>query len=150
MSVGPLQFQKIRYNFKEITSPLQHPSCPRLARSYAHLPRLSSCSPTVSCQIPRQSRSLPLRAHRNASPHGTLPVTMPARKRARQEVEHEDPPPPQEPSKLQKLRDTWEFASLVQYIYIFGSVVKIDEDIDVDVRARIPLSRPCRPRFPSV
>ncbi|KAK7702931.1 hypothetical protein SLS57_011125 [Botryosphaeria dothidea] len=57
---------------------------------------------------------------------------MPARKRARQEVEHEDPPPPQEPSKLQKLRDTWEFASLVQYIYIFGSVVKIDEDIDVD------------------
>ncbi|EKG17537.1 hypothetical protein MPH_05228 [Macrophomina phaseolina MS6] len=57
---------------------------------------------------------------------------MPARKRARQEVEPADPPPPQEPTKLQKLRDTWEFASLVQYIYIFGSVVKIDEDIDVD------------------
>ncbi|EOD48684.1 putative phd finger domain-containing protein [Neofusicoccum parvum UCRNP2] len=57
---------------------------------------------------------------------------MPARKRARQEVEQDEHPPPQEPTKLEKLRNTWEFASLTQYIYIFGSVVKIDEDIDVD------------------
>ncbi|KAK0647735.1 Reticulocyte-binding protein 2-like protein a [Lasiodiplodia hormozganensis] len=57
---------------------------------------------------------------------------MPARKRGRQEVEQEEQPRKQEPTKLEKLRNTWEFASLVQYIYIFGSVVKIDEDIDVD------------------
>lgn len=70
---------------------------------------------------------------------------MPARKRARQEVEQDEHPPPQEPTKLEKLRNTWEFASLTQYIYIFGSVVKIDEDIDVDVRAPPHPSSACTP-----
>ncbi|KAF2145336.1 uncharacterized protein K452DRAFT_243261 [Aplosporella prunicola CBS 121167] len=55
---------------------------------------------------------------------------MPARKRARDDAPQ--PPEPREPSKLEKLRNMWEYTSVVQYIYIFGSAVKIDEDIDID------------------
>lgn len=35
---------------------------------------------------------------------------------------------------LKKLRNTWEFSNLMQYIYIFGKAVKIDQDLDVEVR----------------
>ena len=35
---------------------------------------------------------------------------------------------------LQKIRNMWEFASVMQYIYIFGKIVKIDEDFDIEVR----------------
>lgn len=34
---------------------------------------------------------------------------------------------------LQKVRNMWEFASLMQYIHIFGAVVKIDDDLEVEV-----------------
>ena len=34
---------------------------------------------------------------------------------------------------LDRLRNTWEFANLMQYIYLFGKAVKIDEDLDIDV-----------------
>ena len=34
---------------------------------------------------------------------------------------------------LTKLRNMWEFASLMQYIFLFGHVVKIDDDFDVEV-----------------
>ena len=27
----------------------------------------------------------------------------------------------------------WEFASVMQYIFMFGKIVKIDEDFDIDV-----------------
>lgn len=27
----------------------------------------------------------------------------------------------------------WEFANIMQYIYIFGKAVKIDEDFDIEV-----------------
>ena len=40
---------------------------------------------------------------------------------------------PQEPSLLVKLRNMWEFACLMQYIYIFGKAVKIEEDFDIEV-----------------
>ena len=42
--------------------------------------------------------------------------------------------PPKEPSLLERIRNTWEFANLVQWIFIFGRVVKIDESLDVEVR----------------
>ena len=41
--------------------------------------------------------------------------------------------PAKEPSTLDKLRNMWEFASLMQYIFMFGKVVKIDEDLDIEV-----------------
>lgn len=37
------------------------------------------------------------------------------------------------PDLLEQIRNAWEFASLMQYIFFFGKAVKIDEDLDVDV-----------------
>jgi hypothetical protein len=42
--------------------------------------------------------------------------------------------PPKEKSMLEKIRNMWEFASLNQYIYTFGDAVKIDRDLDIEVR----------------
>ncbi len=42
--------------------------------------------------------------------------------------------PALEQPMLKKLRNTWEFSNLMQYIYIFGKAVKIDQDLDVEVR----------------
>ncbi|PSN73223.1 hypothetical protein BS50DRAFT_482251 [Corynespora cassiicola Philippines] len=56
---------------------------------------------------------------------------MAPRKRARDEMEA-DAPPVEEPSTLHKLRNMWQFANLAQYIHIFGDVVKIDKDIDIE------------------
>jgi len=54
-----------------------------------------------------------------------------SRKRGREQMEaFEDP---QEPSLLQQIRNMWEFANLVQWIFIFGRAVKIDENLDVEV-----------------
>ena len=39
----------------------------------------------------------------------------------------------QESSLLTQLRNMWEFANIMQYIYIFGKAVKIDEDFDIEV-----------------
>lgn len=41
--------------------------------------------------------------------------------------------PPKELSLLQRIRNTWQFANLFQWIYLFGKVVKIDDSIDIDV-----------------
>lgn len=63
---------------------------------------------------------------------------MVTRKRGRQEMEADDTPAvaPAEPSTLYKLRNMWEFASLMQYIFFFGRAVKIDEDFDIEVQPR--------------
>ncbi|KAI5862714.1 hypothetical protein GGS23DRAFT_89017 [Durotheca rogersii] len=57
-----------------------------------------------------------------------------SRKRTRRDNEPEPdaPEPPKESSLLQRVRNTWQFANLFQWIYLFGKVVKIDENIDVD------------------
>ena len=39
----------------------------------------------------------------------------------------------QEPSLLHKIRNMWEFASVMQYIFMFGKSIKIDEDFDIEV-----------------
>ena len=64
---------------------------------------------------------------------------MVPRKRNRQEMEAADSEPARDISMLDKLRNTWEFANLMQYIFIFGKAVKIDEDLDIDVRLSIAL-----------
>ncbi|KAI1107698.1 hypothetical protein F4804DRAFT_296856 [Jackrogersella minutella] len=57
-----------------------------------------------------------------------------SRKRALRDVEPEADI--QEPSKelslLQRIRNTWQFANLFQWIYLFGKVVKIDDNLDID------------------
>ncbi|CBF75649.1 hypothetical protein AN3668.2 [Aspergillus nidulans FGSC A4] len=60
---------------------------------------------------------------------------MVSRKRTRSEA---DAPPEQteqpheEPGLLTKLRNSWEFANLMQYIAIFGKLMKIDEDFGIE------------------
>ena len=58
-------------------------------------------------------------------------ANMGSRKRTRDEMESSEPAV--EPSMLDKLRNTWELANLMQYIYIFGKAVKIDEDLTIEV-----------------
>ncbi|KAI1843381.1 hypothetical protein JX266_010378 [Neoarthrinium moseri] len=66
---------------------------------------------------------------------------MPAtRKRTLRDVEPEAETPaaapqlPKEPTTLlHRIRNTWQFANLFQWIFLFGKVVKIDESIDIDV-----------------
>ncbi|KAH8727533.1 hypothetical protein GQ44DRAFT_770104 [Phaeosphaeriaceae sp. PMI808] len=55
---------------------------------------------------------------------------MPARKRARDEMEADEVV--EEPSTLQKLRNMWQFANLAQYISLFGDAIKIDRDFDIE------------------
>ncbi len=59
---------------------------------------------------------------------------MAPQKRAREEdaVEHYEPTT-QAATLLQRLRNTWQFASLMQYITLFGSAVRLDPDFDIDV-----------------
>lgn len=57
---------------------------------------------------------------------------MVARKRAREEMEVEEPA--EEPSMLQTLRSMWQFANLAQYLHLFKGALKIDDDFDIEVR----------------
>ncbi|KAJ9190722.1 hypothetical protein DTO164E3_9192 [Paecilomyces variotii] len=57
---------------------------------------------------------------------------MVSRKRAHSEVEAESEQQPKEPGLLARLRNCWEFANLMQYIYIFGKVFKIDEEFGIE------------------
>ena len=56
---------------------------------------------------------------------------MTSRKRGRAEMESPEPAP--ELSLLQRIRNMWEFANLMQYIFIFGKASKIDEDLTIEV-----------------
>lgn len=63
---------------------------------------------------------------------------MPRLKRTQHEAELDIPsePPiaPELEEKRTNLRNQWEFASFMQYIYLFGDAVKIDHDFDIEVR----------------
>lgn len=54
-----------------------------------------------------------------------------SRKRDRAEMESSELTA--EPSMLTRLRDMWEFSNLMQYIFIFGKAVKIDEEFTIEV-----------------
>ena len=55
---------------------------------------------------------------------------MVSRKRDREEMESSEHP--KEMGLLDRLRNMWQFANLMQYIFIFGRAVKIDEDFTID------------------
>ena len=64
---------------------------------------------------------------------------MVSRKRDRAEMESSEPKA-DTTSMLDRLRNTWEFANLMQYIFIFGKAVKIDEDLTIEVHPSITIS----------
>lgn len=56
------------------------------------------------------------------------------RKRTRDEMEASEPQEKkQESSLLHKIRNMWEFASVMQFIFMFGKAIKIDENFDIEV-----------------
>ncbi|MCJ1468697.1 hypothetical protein MMC07_007326 [Pseudocyphellaria aurata] len=55
---------------------------------------------------------------------------MVSRKRDRAEMESSEPTA--DTSMLDRLRNMWEFSNLMQYIFIFGKAVKIDEDFTIE------------------
>ncbi|KFY00853.1 hypothetical protein O988_03057, partial [Pseudogymnoascus sp. VKM F-3808] len=57
-----------------------------------------------------------------------------SRKRGRQEVEAVEAPAPapKEPGLLERIRNMWQFANLAQWIFLFGKVVKLEEDLDIE------------------
>ncbi|KAH0173718.1 hypothetical protein KCU67_g1139, partial [Aureobasidium melanogenum] len=62
---------------------------------------------------------------------------MPARKRARQEAETDNSIVAVEKAQphnetLVRLRNMWQFAALMQYMYLFGKPVKIDPEFDME------------------
>lgn len=59
---------------------------------------------------------------------------MGSRKRGRDEMESSEPAPEQ--NLLDRIRSTWEFANIMQYIFIFGKAVKINEDLTIEVYYR--------------
>lgn len=72
---------------------------------------------------------------------------MASRKRTRREAAIEvepsiatkTPGAKEVPSMLQTIRNAWQFANLYQWICLFGKVVKIDDNLDIDVSfARLP------------
>lgn len=62
---------------------------------------------------------------------------MPRLKRTRDEAELDiqiaPDVPPEKQELLSTLRNMWEFASFMQYLYLFGSAVKVDNDFDMEV-----------------
>ncbi len=61
-----------------------------------------------------------------------------ARKRGLQEVDSENGPFSKSPSTLHRIRNMWQFANLFQFIMLFGKALKLDDNIDIEVR---PLSQ---------
>lgn len=51
-----------------------------------------------------------------------------------EEVDPTPPPPKQkENTLLERIRSSWEFANLGQWIWLFRDAVKIDEKLDIEV-----------------
>lgn len=70
---------------------------------------------------------------------------MPARKRGRVEADLDSSfvkaEEPVHNETLHRLRNMWEFASFMQYVFFFGKIVKIDEDVDIEVRSTSRLAK---------
>ncbi|KAL4933938.1 putative PHD finger domain protein [Aspergillus undulatus] len=57
---------------------------------------------------------------------------MVSRKRTRSEANAPPEQPQEEPGLLTQLRNCWEFANIMQYIAIYGKLMKIDEDFGIE------------------
>jgi hypothetical protein len=61
-----------------------------------------------------------------------------ARKRSSQELNSDNAQGPAQPSMLHRIRNMWQFANLFQFILLFGQALKLDDNLDIEVR-RIPV-----------
>lgn len=63
---------------------------------------------------------------------------MPSRKRSFREADSilSEPDQRKEDSLIHKLRNSFYFANLYQWICIFGKVVKVDDNLNIEVRSR--------------
>jgi hypothetical protein len=60
---------------------------------------------------------------------------MPAtRKRSFRELDSGNDQEPKQPSMLHRIRNMWQFANLVQFIVLFGQTLKLDNNLDIEVR----------------
>ncbi|KAK5692277.1 hypothetical protein LTS12_028725, partial [Elasticomyces elasticus] len=66
---------------------------------------------------------------RNYSEADAAPAQQQPTKKEEKEEEKEGEG---EPGLLHRLRNCWEFANLMQYISMFGKVMKIDEDFGIE------------------
>ncbi|KAJ2899720.1 hypothetical protein MKZ38_002913 [Zalerion maritima] len=66
----------------------------------------------------------------NSSPE--TPSPRPATRNALSLSQHPPNDIPKGATLLHSIRNSWQFANLCQWIYIFGKAVKIDESVDVD------------------
>lgn len=65
---------------------------------------------------------------------------MGPRKRSRSEaIDVSEEQSNEAPGLLQRLRSSWQFANVMQYIHIFGKLMKIDEDFGIEVCGNRPL-----------
>lgn len=71
---------------------------------------------------------------------------MSSRKRSLREANTAPAQEGQEESLIHKLRNSFYFANLYQWICIFGKVVKIDDNLDIEVRATLALRCYATPR----
>ena len=63
---------------------------------------------------------------------------MPSRKRTISDVEDQPDSSQHLPSLLSRIRNDWRFANLMQFIHLFGSALKIDNELDVEVSLLCP------------
>jgi hypothetical protein len=69
---------------------------------------------------------------------------MASRKRGRFEMEADEPLPPL--SLLKRLRNFWVFSNLMQFIYLFGAALHVEEDFDIEVRLQHGVGYCCTPQ----
>jgi hypothetical protein len=53
-------------------------------------------------------------------------------------------------SILGRLRNMWQFANLYQWIVLFGKVVKLDDNIDIEVRLSLNLLYGCEQKYTNI
>lgn len=85
--------------------------------------------PCIAHPLPTES---PLSDPRPSRPRPA--AAMGPRKRSRSEaIDAPEAQATEEPGLLQRIRSSWEFANIMQYIHIFGKIMKIDEEFGIEV-----------------
>jgi hypothetical protein len=63
-----------------------------------------------------------------------------ARKRSFRELDSDNAQASAQPPMLHRVRNMWQFANLFQFILLFGQALKLDDNLDIEVRRVPPLA----------